>query len=248
MITANTSLFRRGAVLASLIPLFVIGFTVVQYESPAPEPRFELPAHLVAVADTLDTPEETKTEPEGGVSPSAMEDAGIPVDPPPVEPVELVFSINNLMVPVAGIEPHQLVDTFRDPRSGGRIHNAIDIIADAGTPLVAVSDGRIIRKHTNRLGGHVLYLRSPGGQYAFYYAHLDGYAPGIEQGVTVQQGDTLGYVGNSGNARHTVAHLHFQAIEAGGRSDRQVYGGRKINPYTLFRRSEFYRRDNTVRG
>ncbi|MDX1439194.1 MAG: M23 family metallopeptidase [Rubricoccaceae bacterium] len=235
------------AVVLPVVALAVIASKGV----PQPDAQqFDLPVYLVAAVDTITTPDSPGPEPEGRVSPAAMEQAGVPVEPPPVEPANLVFSISNLLIPVAGIGPEDLVDTFTDRRSGGRIHNAMDIVAERGTPVVAVSDGRIIRKHTNRLGGHVLYLRSPNGRYAFYYAHLDDYADGIEHDALVLQGDTLGFVGNSGNARHTVSHLHFQIIEAGRRSDRRVYGGRKLNPYPLLRHSDAYadNRNATVRG
>ncbi len=214
----------------------VVAFSTA--ESREAEPRFRLPAFLVAITDTIPTLG-TPGSDASGISADAMEAAWMPVDAP-LERVELVFSLNRLMVPVAGFEPDDLDDSFYARRSGGRTHEAIDIAADAGTPVVAVSDGSVIRKHTNRLGGRVLYTLSPDGRYAFYYAHLDGYAPGIEVDRTVLQGDTLGYVGNSGNARYTVPHLHFQIIETGGRAASQLYRGRKLNPYRLFRNSGVY--------
>jgi murein DD-endopeptidase MepM/ murein hydrolase activator NlpD len=176
----------------------------------------------------------------GGVSPAALEAAGLSLGRP-MRRAALSFSLERLMIPVAGITAADLADTFSARRSGGRTHRAIDIMAPRGTPVLAISDGRIVRKHHNRLGGKVLYLRSPDGRYAFYYAHLMDYAPGIAEGVTVLQGDTLGYVGNTGNARHTAPHLHFQIIEAGGRSDRAIHSGRAVNPYPLLSRSLLHR-------
>ena len=231
--------FRMALSLAVCLPAFVSVAALSSYGHAASEPRFQLPVYLVAQTDTV--PRIGVLDPKiAGISAEAMEAAGVPVDTP-VKPVELVFSLNRLMVPVAGFEPGDLDDSFYARRSGGRTHQAIDIAADRGTPVVAVSDGSIIRKHTNRLGGHVLYTQSPDGRYAFYYAHLDDYAPGIEIGRTIFQGDTLGYVGNSGNARYTVAHLHFQVIETAGRRPGQLYRGRKLNPYRLFRNSGVYR-------
>ncbi|MCH7975201.1 MAG: M23 family metallopeptidase [Bacteroidetes bacterium] len=233
--------------LAVCLPAFVGVAALSSAEPASSEPRFELPVYLVAQTDTI--PSVGVLDPKiSGISAEAMEAAGVPVDIP-IEPVELAFSLNRLMVPVAGFEPEDLDDSFYARRSGGRTHQAIDIAADRGTPVVAVSDGSIIRKHTNRLGGNVLYAQSPDGRYAFYYAHLDDYAPGIEVGRTIFQGDTLGYVGNSGNARYTVAHLHFQVIETGGRRPGQLYRGRKLNPYRLFRNSNLYRtRTGLARG
>jgi murein DD-endopeptidase MepM/ murein hydrolase activator NlpD len=160
----------------------------------------------------------------------------------PTAAASLRFSARSLLVPVEGFTPDDLDDTFTARRSGGRTHRAIDIMAPRGTPVLAISDGEVVRIHTNRLGGKVLYLRSPDGAYDFYYAHLDRYAPGLAVGDIVRQGDVLGTVGNTGNARHTPPHLHFQVLRrgAGGR-------GTPVNPYALLRGSDLYGRDG-VRG
>ena len=161
----------------------------------------------------------------------------------PIQTVsERRFSADALMVPVEGVAPDDLDDTFSARRSGGRTHRAIDIMAPRGTPVLAISDGEIVRVHSNRLGGKVLYLRSPDGEYDFYYAHLNGYAEGVEVGMQVQQGDVIGYVGNTGNARRTPPHLHFQVLQQSG-SGR----GTPVNPYRLFSRSDLYN-EGTVRG
>lgn len=149
----------------------------------------------------------------------------------------LRFSIDRLLVPVDGILPPELDDTFTARRSGGRTHRAIDIMAPRGTPVVAVADGEIVRIHQNRLGGKVLYLRGHNSDYDFYYAHLDTYADGLEVGQTVRQGEILGTVGNTGNARSTPAHLHFQVLRRSGRGR-----GTPVNPYRLFRGSDLYGR------
>ena len=136
------------------------------------------------------------------------------------------------MIPVEGIAPGDLRDSFTAPRSGGRTHNAIDISAPTGTPVVAVVDGRISRKHWNRLGGRTLYLTSADGTHDFYYAHLDSYADDLEIGMEVERGDVLGTVGSTGNARGP--HLHFQVLRRGsGR-------GTPVNPYPLLRESPLY--------
>ena len=142
-------------------------------------------------------------------------------------------TIAALQIPVEGIDPSDLKDSFTAPRSGGRTHNAIDIAAPTGTPLYAVTDGRISRKHWNRLGGRTLYLTSADGSYDFYYAHLDSYADGLEIGSVVRRGDLLGTVGATGNARGP--HLHFQILRKAG-------GGRgtPVNPFALLTRSQLY--------
>ncbi|MCH8030260.1 MAG: M23 family metallopeptidase [Bacteroidetes bacterium] len=142
-----------------------------------------------------------------------------------------VSASSGMMIPVVGIEPGDLSDSFNSPRSGGRTHRSIDISAPLGTPLVAVVDGIITRKHWNRLGGRTLYLSSANGRYDYYYAHMDAYEDGIEIGAEVSQGDVLGTVGSTGNARGP--HLHFQVLDKNG-SGR----GTPVNPYNLLRSAD----------
>jgi murein DD-endopeptidase MepM/ murein hydrolase activator NlpD len=97
---------------------------------------------------------------------------------------------------------------FGDGREGGRRrHEGIDIFAPRGTPAVAAVDGWITGAATNRLGGNVVWLWSPTKRVALYYAHLDRHA--VTRGDRVWAGDTVGYVGTTGNARGTPPHLHF---------------------------------------
>ncbi|HLT46020.1 MAG TPA: M23 family metallopeptidase [Rubricoccaceae bacterium] len=222
---------RRLAVPMAAVPLVAAALAMTP---PGPAPS-KTSGRLVAVGDTV----RPAAPGAAGISAAAMEAAGLPL-----RPAALSFAPDRLLVPVAGLGPEDLVDTFAHRRSGGRVHEAIDIMAPRGTPVVAVADGRIASVRSNRLGGKVLYLVSPDGRYRFYYAHLDGYARGIASGVTVYQGDTLGYVGNTGNARATAPHLHFQVMEGGGRA---VHSGRKVNPYALLRRSRLYA-DGRTRG
>jgi murein DD-endopeptidase MepM/ murein hydrolase activator NlpD len=173
--------------------------------------------------------------------------AAAPADTIPVAPAALRFSLDRLLLPVDGIAPGDLRDSFTQGRSGGRRHNAIDIMAPRGTPVLAVSDGTIAHKGTNRLGGRVLYLLSPDRRYAFYYAHLDRYAAGVEDDAVVRQGDTLGFVGSTGNAR--APHLHFQVLELPAGNRHPHAGGRPVNPYPLLRGSRLTADEPpTVRG
>ncbi|WP_086079948.1 M23 family metallopeptidase [Bordetella genomosp. 13] len=127
----------------------------------------------------------------------------------------------SLPVPVTGVAPRQLTDTWGASRSQGRTHEGIDIFAKRGTPVVSSTEGVVSSVGTNNLGGKVVWVLGPGRQ-MHYYAHLDGYAD-IERGDLLQQGDTVGYVGNTGNARGTPPHLHYGIYQAGG----------AINPYPL---------------
>ncbi|SAI65741.1 peptidase [Bordetella ansorpii] len=127
----------------------------------------------------------------------------------------------SLPVPVAGVSPRQLADTWGAARSHGRTHQGIDIFAKRGTPVVSSTEGVVTRVGTNNLGGKVVWVVGPGRQ-MHYYAHLDDYAD-IARGDLLAAGDTVGYVGNTGNARGTPPHLHYGIYQTGG----------AINPYPL---------------
>jgi murein DD-endopeptidase MepM/ murein hydrolase activator NlpD len=117
-----------------------------------------------------------------------------------------------LMVPVAGVLPAQLDDTFDTPRDGGRTHRALDILAPRGTPVLAADEGLVIRVHENKLGGRTVYMVDPARRLAYYYAHLDRWADGLAEGQTLARGDVIGYVGTTGNAPRDTPHLHFQVM------------------------------------
>jgi peptidoglycan LD-endopeptidase LytH len=125
-----------------------------------------------------------------------------------------------LMVPVEGISPEKVKDSFYDSRDNGRTHYAIDILAPRGTPVLAATRGKIVRMKDNGLGGITVYASDEPGKFVYYYAHLDRYADGVMEGTQVEQGDVLGYVGTTGNAPKDTPHLHFQVLRAAmGKSD-----------------------------
>jgi murein DD-endopeptidase MepM/ murein hydrolase activator NlpD len=122
-----------------------------------------------------------------------------------------------LPVPVAGVTPSRLADTWGGARSEGRKHEGIDIFASRGTPVLAATEGIVMRVGTNRLGGQVVWVLGPGGQ-RHYYAHLDSYGD-VRAGMRIDAGKVLGYVGNTGNAASTPPHLHYGIYTAGGAVD-----------------------------
>ena len=126
-----------------------------------------------------------------------------------------------LPVPVQGIEPYQLADTWGAARSEGRTHEGIDIFALRGTPVIASTHGVVVRKGLNRLGGQVVGVIGPAGWY-HYYAHLDAWST-IGIGDWVEPGTVLGYVGDTGNAKGTPTHLHYGIYVR----------GEATNPYPL---------------
>lgn len=136
---------------------------------------------------------------------------------------------HGLRVPVAGIARDALWDTFEDARSEGRRHDAIDIMAPAGTPVLAATHGRIEKLFDSERGGLTIYQFEPSGRYAYYYAHLQAYAPGLSEGQRVRRGDLLGHVGSTGNADPAAPHLHFAIFRLG--PERRWWEGEAINPY-----------------
>ncbi len=120
-------------------------------------------------------------------------------------------------------EPNTFVDTWGAPRSGGRTHQGVDLLAARGRPVRAIFAGELFRVGRGGLGGNYIWLRTPWGD-EFYYAHLDAFAPGVRSGVEVEQGDRIGSVGTTGNSPPNIPHLHFEY---------HPNGGRAVNPYSV---------------
>lgn len=162
-----------------------------------------------------------------------------PENPPPAIETENTVSdadlnylaAQNLLIPVAGVSAGQLRDSFNQARGGARLHQALDIMAPQGTPVLATSDGVVLKLFESVNGGITLYQLDPSSRYAFYYAHLMRYADGIAEGKRLMRGDTLGYVGDTGNAGTGNFHLHFAISKLG--SPRKWSAGEPINPYPL---------------
>lgn len=166
----------------------------------------------------------------GAARPAPRTGAAAPAPPPVVgEPVPSPDGA--MIIPVAGVQPGQLVDTYTQSRGSGRRHDAIDIMAAAGTPVLAAVEGRVVKLFASEAGGITLYQFDPGETFVYYYAHLQGYAPGIVEGRVLRKGEVLGYVGSTGNAKVDAPHLHFAIARLG--PDKRWYGGTPINPYPL---------------
>jgi murein DD-endopeptidase MepM/ murein hydrolase activator NlpD len=191
------------------------------------------------------TPTETSTPtptPETSTSETPTPEAPTPTpDPPPspspfpspLIPPTFVGQID-LIIPVAGVRPEQLLDTFDDARSEGRVHDAIDIMAPAGTPVIAATEGKIVKLFQSERGGTTIYQLSPDEKTVYYYAHLQGYAQGLAEGGYVRRGDVIAYVGDTGNAGAGNYHLHFSISAVS--DPKRYWEGTSINPYPLLRR------------
>ena len=139
-----------------------------------------------------------------------------------------IFTDASLNFPVPGKDYQSISSFFGDPRDGGRRrHEGVDIFAPRGTPALAVGDGRVARTGTNRLGGKVVWVTDNQRGYNYYYAHLDSQL--VYPGMRVKAGDTVGLIGNTGNAVTTPPHLHFGIY---------AFGRRSIDPYVFFHRTE----------
>lgn len=175
---------------------------------PTPSPTFRAP---------IDTPRSTDRDPIDGDSLGTL--------------VE-VLRDRDLEVPVKDVDADDLRDDFDDPRSGGRTHEALDILAPRGTPVVAVEDGTIAGLDPSQGGGGiVVYQFDPTGEFVYYYAHLEGLTEGLVKGQAVKRGDVLGFVGSSGNAPPGTPHLHFAIAKT--RAPFRRHGGTPINPFAV---------------
>jgi murein DD-endopeptidase MepM/ murein hydrolase activator NlpD len=146
--------------------------------------------------------------------------------------VEYVRS-RRLLLPVATIRSDQLTDSFDEPRDGSRRHRAIDILAPRGTPVLAADDGHILRVSWNSAGGNTIYAADADSRLVYYYAHLDHYRDGLAAGQPIAKGDTLGFVGTTGNAPKDIPHLHFQIMRMP--HDGKYWNGEPIDPYPFLR-------------
>jgi peptidoglycan LD-endopeptidase LytH len=151
-----------------------------------------------------------------------------PAAPPPAADIDE----RDLEIPVSGVEEKELYDSFTDAR-GSRVHQAIDIMAERGTPVLAAEDGTIKRLFTSRAGGLTIYQFDPSEAFCYYYAHLDAYAENLREGARVRKGDVIGYVGSTGNASSDAPHLHFAIFRLTG--EKQWWKGEPINPYPILR-------------
>jgi murein DD-endopeptidase MepM/ murein hydrolase activator NlpD len=180
------------------------------------------------VANLVATSPSPSPTPSQEVSPT-----DIPQVTPSVSPGSFI-GVLNLIIPVAGVRPEQLVDTFTEARSEGRTHDAIDIPASAGTPVLAAAEGQIVKLFQSERGGTTVYQLSADRKLVFYYAHLQSYAANLHEGQYVHQGETIAYVGDTGNAGLGNFHLHFSIAILN--DPKRYWEGTNINPYPLLHR------------
>jgi peptidoglycan LD-endopeptidase LytH len=137
-----------------------------------------------------------------------------------------------LDVPVAGVPRSALRDSYHEAR-GDRVHAALDILAPRGTPVVAATDGRLLKLFDSRAGGLMVYTTDASERFILFYGHLDSYAEGLREGMELVRGQVIGYVGTTGNAPPDTPHLHFGVLRGSPRASWS--SGAPVNPYTLLR-------------
>jgi peptidoglycan LD-endopeptidase LytH len=185
------------------------------------------PPETVAVAATSGAGTAGVPATAGPPSPSAP----VAASPPEPAPAQAPGG-SALAMPIAGVDPNKLTGNFADSR-GGHPHEALDIMAPRGTPVLAVDQGNVAKLFISREGGLTVYQFDDARELCYYYAHLDHYAPGLKEGTLLRRGDALGYVGSSGNASPEAPHLHFAVFQLG--PEKQWWKGTAIDPLPLLR-------------
>lgn len=209
---SSAAVTRSYVAPLALIALFLTAFVWVRFGPPIGPPQAQ---RAPAVAES-----HTRSPPWA---------LGQRTAPPPVAaPLTLVAALS---VPVAGVSPDQLQDTWGQARSEGRRHEGIDIMAPAGTPVYAAADGRIAKFFESARGGITIYEFDPSQRFVYYYAHLSSRAPGLREGDSVRQGQVIGFVGMTGNA--PVTHLHFEIERL--TPERHWWQAEAMNPYPYLR-------------
>ena len=233
--------FAAGAGCGFLAGAFVVAAIVWQFgnvigtraasDSAGSRPRSAVERWVDGIDDAGDGVIEAPDRPEVATTGTAevARPASPPVavmGPPPAEALER----RDLLVPVDGVNPDDLVRSFADAR-GGRKHEALDILAPRNTPVKAVEGGKIARLFSSKAGGITIYQFDPSEQYCYYYAHLERYARGLGEGDKIRKGQVIGYVGTSGNAPKDTPHLHFAIFKL--TAEKRWWEGTPIDPYDV---------------
>jgi peptidoglycan LD-endopeptidase LytH len=192
------------------------------------------------LAAPLPAPPEAVTAmpiPPAAAAPLAADEEDRPLAALPADAVDAAVSDEEfanlrraLVVPVAGIERSQLRDSYTEAR-GDRIHQAMDVLAPRGTPVLSAAEGTVLKLFDSTPGGLMIYAIDPSGRFILLYGHLDRYADGLVDGMPLARGQVIGYVGTTGNAAVGTPHLHFEILRANAAVE--WWHGVPLNPYTL---------------
>jgi peptidoglycan LD-endopeptidase LytH len=179
-------------------------------------------------------PRESQKQPSKAPDVRRARLSAAPLNPPPdgagESPPDRPLIERRLIVPVQGVRAQDLRDDFDEVRGGHR-HEAIDIMAPRGTPVLAAGDGKVVKLFLSKPGGLTVYQFDESRTYCYYYAHLDRYAAGLQEGALLRKGEVLGYVGSTGDASPEAPHLHFAIFKLG--PEQRWWKGTPINPYGI---------------
>ena len=149
---------------------------------------------------------------------------------PPIPAVLDRAASASLGMPVAGVDPRKLHSNFAQMR-GDHAHEALDIMAPRGTEVRAVAGGNVVKLFNSKPGGLTVYQFDDSGTWCYYYAHLDGYAQGLKEGMHLRKGELLGYVGSTGDASAAAPHLHLAVFLLG--PEKHWWQGTAVDPLPL---------------
>jgi len=226
LMNRSASILRRTIITAYLLAIHLLAFLFV-FQNYI-RPHFTLPENYTEIV--FDPTEKTSVPtPQPIPSIAEIEDT----DTNQTQNNQTADSPTSLMIPVVGIKREQLQDTFTASRSQGRVHNAIDIIAAGGTPVVAASDGEIAKFFYSERGGITIYQYSSDKKFVYYYGHLQKRAENILEKDYVKRGTIIGYVGDTGNSGAGNYHLHFSIAILS--DPKRIFDGTEINPYPLLK-------------
>jgi murein DD-endopeptidase MepM/ murein hydrolase activator NlpD len=188
------------------------------------------PEEIAALqSDSAHSITEIDTALASGGNPGVAAAPGAPAPPPVPTPL---LAKGALIVPVQGIEASALHDTYAEQRGGGsRTHEALDIPAPRGTPVLSATGGRVLKLFDSKAGGRMVYAADSSERFILMYAHLDSYAPGLADGTPLTRGQVIGTVGTTGNAPPNVPHLHFAIARSN--DVKQWWKGAPVNPYPI---------------
>jgi peptidoglycan LD-endopeptidase LytH len=242
----------RGRILKRVLAVLGVAFVaLLVWEAAGPNPvpivplRVRATPPVVATRRILPTARYDRSDtppPMPSKEPAVPADVLAPIAPATVTtspmagagqaavPVTSTDAPRPMIIPVTGVAPTAIHDMFNEVRGNHR-HEAIDIMAPRGTPVIATDDGIVKKLFTSVPGGLTVYQFDPDERYCYYYAHLDGYAAGLHEGQLLHRGDTLGYVGTTGNAPPETPHLHFALIRLD--PDKRWWKGTYVDPYPL---------------
>jgi murein DD-endopeptidase MepM/ murein hydrolase activator NlpD len=233
MLRRNRKMLARIVVAAALSALWGCDIDVSRGPDPNPKTATASAPRIAVQQERVQQGRVTQQRthaPESAVDvappPPAPATAPLPARGARIGTVPEDLIARRLTMPVPGIQARSLTPQFYDAR-GERGHEALDIMAAKGLPVVAVEDGTIAKLFLSKAGGITIYQFDPAEKYTYYYAHLDRYADGLAEGDKVKRGQTIGFVGQTGNAR--TPHLHFGIFLLG--PEKRWWKGEPLDPY-----------------